>query len=54
MASKIRELITLECPDCKQRNYDCDKNKRNILHVLNTKSIAVFAESIRFTRRQNR
>ncbi len=28
MASKIRELITLECPECKQRNYDSDKNKK--------------------------
>ncbi|NLB64119.1 MAG: 50S ribosomal protein L33 [Fibrobacter sp.] len=24
----MRELITLECTECKQRNYDTDKNKR--------------------------
>jgi large subunit ribosomal protein L33 len=23
-----REIITLECSDCKHRNYSCDKNKR--------------------------
>ncbi|MDY6285293.1 MAG: 50S ribosomal protein L33 [Fibrobacter sp.] len=23
-----RELITLECTVCHQRNYDCDKNKK--------------------------
>ena len=23
-----RELIVLECTECNQRNYDCDKNKR--------------------------
>lgn len=25
----MREKITLECTECKQRNYDCMKNKKN-------------------------
>jgi hypothetical protein len=25
----MREIITLECPDCKRRNYSSTKNKRN-------------------------
>lgn len=24
----MREIITLECVECKQRNYSTDKNKR--------------------------
>ena len=26
---KMREKITLACSECKQRNYDSKKNKRN-------------------------
>ncbi|MEE8324551.1 MAG: 50S ribosomal protein L33 [Candidatus Humimicrobiaceae bacterium] len=25
----MRQIITLECTDCKRRNYSSDKNKRN-------------------------
>ncbi|MBI3079874.1 MAG: 50S ribosomal protein L33 [candidate division NC10 bacterium] len=25
----MREIITLECTDCKRRNYSSTKNKRN-------------------------
>lgn len=25
----MRDKITLECTVCKQRNYDCTKNKKN-------------------------
>ena len=30
MADKgVRVKVTLECTECKQRNYDTNKNKRN-------------------------
>jgi large subunit ribosomal protein L33 len=25
----MRQIITLECTECKRRNYSSDKNKRN-------------------------
>ncbi len=27
--STVRQKITLACEDCKQRNYETNKNKRN-------------------------
>ena len=29
MASDVRVKVTLACTECKQRNYDTTKNKRN-------------------------
>lgn len=29
MAVAVREKITLECTECKRRNYTTEKNKRN-------------------------
>ncbi len=29
MASDVRIKVTLACTECKQRNYDTTKNKRN-------------------------
>ena len=29
MAVAVREKITLECTECKRRNYMTEKNKRN-------------------------
>ena len=46
----MRVKITLVCSECKQRNYDSTKNKRMILIVLNSRSIAGSAVSTPFTR----
>ena len=35
MAAKgAREVITLECTECKRRNYTTEKNKRNKISYL--------------------
>ncbi len=33
----MREIITLECADCKRRNYSSTKNKRNTPDRLEAK-----------------
>jgi large subunit ribosomal protein L33 len=33
----MREIITLECPDCKRRNYSSTKNKQNTPDRLEAK-----------------
>ncbi|MGH7703419.1 MAG: 50S ribosomal protein L33 [Gemmatimonadales bacterium] len=33
----MREIITLECPDCKGRNYTTTKNRRKHSERLETK-----------------
>ena len=40
-----RVKITLRCDECKQRNYNTVKNKKNTPIVLNAASIARSAES---------
>ena len=49
----MRDIITLECTQCKNRNYSTTKNKKNKLVELNTKNIAAFAANILNTRKQN-
>ena len=33
----MREIITLQCPDCKRKNYTTTKNKTNVTERLELK-----------------
>ncbi|MDA2935484.1 50S ribosomal protein L33 [Acidobacteria bacterium AH-259-D05] len=33
----MREIITLQCTECKRRNYSSTKNKRNVTERLELK-----------------
>ncbi len=33
----MREIITLQCPDCKRKNYTTTKNKANVSERLELK-----------------
>lgn len=45
--------ITLECTECKQRNYDTTKNKKNDPDRIELKNTAVSARNAPFTRKRN-
>lgn len=49
----MRTKITLECTECKNRNYSMTKDKKNILSGWKRKSIADFAVSTPCTKKQN-
>ena len=52
MAAKgPRESITLECTECKRRNYMTEKNKRNNTDRLEI--VANFAKNVQHTKKQN-
>lgn len=50
----MRNKITLACTECKQRNYDNMKNKKNDPDRIELKSIADFAKSTPFIKRRNK
>ena len=47
----MRVKITLACSECKQRNYDTKKNKKNDPTDWNSTSTAVSAASTHCTRK---
>ena len=47
----MREIITLQCPDCKNRNYSTTKNKKTTTGRLSSPSSATPAGSTRHTKR---
>ena len=53
MAATTRTRITLACTECKQRNYDNMKNKKNNPDRIELKNIASSAKSTPFIRRRN-
>ena len=40
----MREKITLECTECKQRNYDMMKNKKNTPERIELKKFCPFCQ----------
>ncbi|MGN1222227.1 MAG: 50S ribosomal protein L33 [Christensenellales bacterium] len=40
----MREKITLECTECKQRNYDMMKNKKNTPERIELKKFCPFCK----------
>ena len=42
--NEVRIPITLECTECKQRNYDTFKNKRNTTERLELKKYCPFCK----------
>ncbi|WP_018249370.1 50S ribosomal protein L33 [Orenia marismortui] len=40
----MREIITLECTDCKRRNYSTTKNKKNQRERLEIKKYCKFCK----------
>ena len=54
MAAKgARVKITLACTECKQRNYDNMKNKKNTSDRIELKNIADSAKNTQLTKNQN-
>lgn len=49
----MRVKITLECTECKQRNYDTTKEKRNHPDRMETKKYCRFVEDTHYTKRRN-
>lgn len=49
----MRVKITLQCTECKQRNYDTMKNKKNDPDRLEMSKYCRFAKSTLRIRRQN-
>lgn len=47
----MRELVILECTECKRRNYTTKKEKRNTPERLEKKNTANSSVSIRSTKR---
>ncbi len=41
----MRDIITLVCVECKQRNYTTTKNKKNTPHKLEFKKYCRFCRS---------
>ena len=50
----MRVKVTLRCNECKQRNYNTMKNKKNTPDKLELTSIAVSARSTRSTARPSK
>lgn len=54
MAAKgAREPITLECTECKRRNYMTEKNKKTILKDLKLLNIVSIAKNVLHIKKQN-
>ena len=53
MANDARVKITLVCTECKQRNYDTKKNKKNDPDRLELRSTVVSAASTLFTKNRS-
>ncbi len=49
----MRVKITLACTECKQRNYNTMKNKKNSPDRLEMNKYAVIVKNTLFTRKQN-
>jgi len=47
----MREIITLQCGDCKNRNYTTTKNKKKHTERMETKKFCIRAASKRRTRK---
>ena len=47
----MREIITLQCTECKRKNYSKTKNKKTMTERLELKNSARFAASISRTRK---
>ncbi|WP_084813555.1 50S ribosomal protein L33 [Desulfogranum japonicum] len=41
----MRDIITLACQECKQRNYTTTKNKRTIPHKLELRKFCPFCKT---------
>ena len=50
----VRVKITLACTECKQRNYNMTKEKKNHPERLETKSIVNSVEHTQCTKRRNK
>ncbi len=50
----MRVKITLACTECKQRNYNTKKNKKNSPDRLEMKKYCRFCKSIPFTARRSK
>ena len=53
MAVAVREKITLECTECKRRNYMTEKNKRNNTERLEIVKYCNIAKNVQYTKKQN-
>ena len=49
----MRTKITLECTECKQRNYNLTKDKKNHPDRMETKKYCRFVKHTHYTKRQN-
>ena len=50
----MRNKITLACTECKQRNYDNMKNKKNDPDRIELKKYCKFCRSTPFTKKPNK
>ena len=50
----MRVKITLACSECKQRNYDTKKNKKNDPDRLEKNKYCRFCRSTRFIRKRSK
>ena len=50
----MREIITVQCPECKNRNYSTTKNKKTTKVVSCSQSSATRAASTRRTKRRSK
>ena len=44
----MREIITLQCNDCKNRNYTTTKNKKKHSDRMETKTLPFFSKNLSF------
>ena len=49
----MRTRITLECTECKQRNYNTTKDKKTHPDRVETKKYCKFARNIHYTKKLN-
>ncbi len=49
----VRVKITLECTECKQRNYNMTKEKKNHPERMETKKYCKFCQTHIYTRKQS-
>ena len=50
----MRNAVTLACTECKQRNYQTNKNKKNNPDRIEMKNIANSVKNILYTEKQNK
>ncbi len=50
----MRTRITLECTECKQRNYNMTKDKKTHPERMETKKYCRFCKNTRITKRPNK